>query len=80
MSDELKNPIHQLDEPVFKTLTVQEVSEVLDFSSQYGAEHSRSYTVHNVVGKSTIYPSYGDFTQTLVFVSIMSAYMIHFQC
>ncbi len=60
------------DKSVFKTLKRQAVSEVLDFSSQYGSDQSRSYTVHNVVGEINIYPNYGDFTQTLVFVSMKS--------
>ena len=55
---------------VFKTLKRQTVNEVLDFSSQYGSDHSRSYTVDNVVGETNNFPHYGDFTQTLVFVSI----------
>ena len=31
----------------------QFVSEVLDFSSQYGSDASISYTAHNIVGKPT---------------------------
>ena len=44
----------------------QFVSEVLDFSSQYGSESSISYSAHNIVGKPTKFPSYGDFSQTFV--------------
>ena len=44
----------------------QFVSEVLDFSSQYGSDASISYTAHNIVGKPTKFPSYGDFSQTFV--------------
>ena len=44
------------------------VQEVVDFSSQYGSETSISYTVSNVAGRSSTYPSYGDFTQTAVLV------------
>jgi len=44
------------------------VQEVVDFSSQYGSETSISYTVSNIAGRSSIYPSYGDFTQTAVLV------------
>jgi hypothetical protein len=60
------------DKPVFKTLKRQAVSEVLDFSSQYGSDQSKSYTAQNVVGEIYNYPSYGDFTQSLVFVSMKS--------
>ena len=44
------------------------VQEVVDFSSQYGNETSISYTVSNIAGRSSTYPSYGDFTQTAVLV------------
>ena len=44
----------------------QFVSEVLDFSSQYGSDASISYTAHNIVGRPTKFPSYGDFSQTFV--------------
>jgi len=44
------------------------VQEVVDFSSQYGSETSISYTVSNIAGRSSTYPSYGDFTQTAVLV------------
>ncbi|XP_028415668.1 F-box/LRR-repeat protein 4-like [Dendronephthya gigantea] len=52
---------------IFKSLKRQAVSKVLDFSSQYGSEDSRSYTVDNIVGETHNYPDYGDFTQALVF-------------
>jgi len=44
----------------------QFVTEVLDFSSQYGSDSSISYTAHNIVGRPTKFPSYGDFSQTFV--------------
>ena len=44
--------------------------EVTDFSSQYGSETSISYTAYNLAGRGSIFPSYGDFTQACVFVSI----------
>lgn len=69
MNGEVGNSIDRNNKAVFKTLKRQVVHEVLDFSSQYGSDHSRSYTVHNIVGEIYNYPSYGDFTQTLVFVS-----------
>ena len=43
----------------------QFVGEVLDFSSQYGSDASISYTAHNIVGRPTKFPSYGDFSQVL---------------
>lgn len=58
----------------------QAVSEVLDFSSQYGHDNSRSYTVSNVVGEPYNYPNYGDFTQTLVFVSSQFHMFVSFNC
>ena len=36
----------------------QFVSEVLDFSSQYGSDASISYTAHNIVGKPTRLDNY----------------------
>ena len=47
--------------------------EVVHFSSQYGSETSISYTVSNIAGRSSTYPSYGDFTQTAVLVGILSS-------
>jgi len=42
--------------------------EVVDFSSQYGSETSISYTVSNIAGRPSTYPSYGDFTQSALLV------------
>jgi len=53
------------------------VQEVVDFSSQYGSETSISYTVSNITGRSSTYPSYGDFTQTAVLVSIFFLILPH---
>ncbi|XP_038617233.1 F-box/LRR-repeat protein 4 isoform X2 [Tachyglossus aculeatus] len=46
---------------------VQYAKEVLDFSSHYGSENSMSYTMWNLAGVPSVYPSSGDFTQTAVF-------------
>jgi hypothetical protein len=54
----------------------QYVEEVLDFTSQYGCGGSISYTAHNLVGKPQIFPSYGDFPQAYVMVS-MRQYVGH---
>ena len=70
MNGKSNNSVDSCDKSVFKTLKRQTVKEVLDFSSQYGSDQSRSYTVHNIVGETNNYPHYGDFTQTLVFVSM----------
>lgn len=44
------------------------VSEVLDFSSQYGSDSSISYTAYNLSGKPSKYPDYGDFPQAFAMV------------
>ena len=51
----------------------QFVERVTDFSSQYGAAASISYTVPNLAGEPQVYPKYGDFTQAAVFVSYFSS-------
>ncbi|GAB1601035.1 F-box/LRR-repeat protein 4-like [Argonauta hians] len=43
------------------------VSQVLQFSSQYGAVKSMCYIANNLVGPPEVYPGYGDFTCTCVF-------------
>lgn len=45
----------------------QFVQDVIDFSSQYGKEHSKSYTVANIRSMPTHYPRYGDFLECCVF-------------
>jgi F-box/leucine-rich repeat protein 4 len=47
----------------------QFVSDVIDFSSQYGSDFSISYTAFNITGKPSKYPDYGDFPETFAFVS-----------
>jgi hypothetical protein len=44
------------------------VSEVLDFSSQYGQEASYAYTVGNIRSRPENFPSYGDFQQSCLLV------------
>ncbi|XP_076361946.1 F-box/LRR-repeat protein 4-like isoform X3 [Tachypleus tridentatus] len=44
----------------------QYVSDVVDFSSQYGSDFSISYTAANIIGKPNIYPNYGDFTKAFI--------------
>jgi len=55
-----------VDEDYSYILVEQYATEVLDFSSQYGSDHSISYTAHNITGMPTKFPSYGDFSQTYV--------------
>ena len=47
----------------------QFVSEVVNFSSQYGTQGSRSYTACNLEGGLNIYDGYGDRTEAFVLVS-----------
>ena len=51
---------------------VQWVQSVGSFSSQYGGEHSISYSASNIIGKCNVFPEYGDFTSTYVLVRISS--------
>uniref|UniRef100_A0A6M2DDT9 Putative f-box/lrr-repeat protein 4-like isoform x2 n=1 Tax=Xenopsylla cheopis TaxID=163159 RepID=A0A6M2DDT9_XENCH len=44
----------------------QFVASVTDFSSHYGSDISVSYTAHNICGKPSKFPDYGDFPQTFV--------------
>lgn len=46
----------------------QYVHRVLDYSSQYGADTSISYTAFNIVGRQSKYPDYGDFPETFAMV------------
>jgi hypothetical protein len=52
------------------TATRQFVNDVMDFSSQYGKEASKSYTVYNVKSLPNHYPKYGDFLESCVLVSL----------
>lgn len=52
----------------------QVVNKVVCFSSQYGGEHSQSYTAWNLAGNSYNFPSYGDFTQAFVLVGVALGY------
>jgi len=44
-------------------------NKILDFSSQYGSEIGSSYSIFNLYDKPTIYPHYGDYSNSAVFVS-----------
>ena len=46
----------------------QFVLSVVDFSSQYGKEGSKSYTANNLFGEPCKYPLYGDFVESCVLV------------
>ena len=54
---------HVLTESIIEQIP----SSVKDFSSQYGSNSSRSYTVQNICKEPTIYPWYGDSSHALVF-------------
>uniref|UniRef100_A0A336LTK7 CSON000981 protein n=1 Tax=Culicoides sonorensis TaxID=179676 RepID=A0A336LTK7_CULSO len=45
----------------------QYAAEVIDCSSQFGLDTSISYTSHNILGKPSKFPSYGDFPETFAF-------------
>lgn len=47
----------------------QFVRRVIDFSSQYGSDSSISFTAHNITGKPSKFPGYGDFPETFAMVS-----------
>lgn len=49
-------------------LTRMCAERVHKFSSQYGGEKSRGYTVSNIAGESSKYPNYGDFSEACVMV------------
>ncbi|KAL7300445.1 hypothetical protein TKK_0006797 [Trichogramma kaykai] len=44
----------------------QFVSDVVDFSSQYGNNSNISYTAYNIAGNPSKFPDYGDFPQAFV--------------
>jgi hypothetical protein len=43
--------------------------KVLDFSSQYSSNKSRSYAASNLAGPARSYPDYGDFQYSFVLVN-----------
>lgn len=45
----------------------QYAAEVIDCSSQFGLDTSISYTSHNILGRPSKYPNYGDFPETFAF-------------
>ena len=47
----------------------QFVSQVANFSSQYGTAGTSSYTASNLVSGLNVYPKYGDYTEAFVLVS-----------
>jgi hypothetical protein len=52
------------------------VQDVLDFSSQYGKEASKSYTVTNIKSGPNHFPKYGDFLESCVLVRpLFKAYL-----
>lgn len=49
------------------------VRDVIDFSSQYGKEHTSSYTVSNIRSRPHYYPKYGDFLESCVLVGTVDS-------
>lgn len=47
----------------------QFAAEVVNFSSQYGTNGTRTYTACNLAGSLKIYDGYGDRTEAFVLVS-----------
>jgi F-box/leucine-rich repeat protein 4 len=50
-----------------ETIIEQIPKSIRDFSSQYGSNNTRSYTVENICSDPEIFPMYGDSTNALVF-------------
>ena len=42
------------------------VEDVLNYSSEYGKQTNRSYTISNIKGEPQRYPEYGDFVTSMV--------------
>lgn len=64
--------INQLceDENRIEEVSISQFAQrVLEFSSQYGSDHSISYTACNITGRPSKYPNYGDFPETYAMVS-----------
>lgn len=55
----------------------QFVSDIRDFSSQYGSDISISYTAYNLAGKPSKYPDYGDYPQAFVMVRSCGSAFCH---
>lgn len=56
--------------PVEEVSIEQFAQRVLEFSSQYGADYSISYTACNITGRPSKFPNYGDFPETFAMVNI----------
>ena len=52
------------DENKENIIIQQFVSDVIDFSSQYGNDSSISYSAINITKKPSKFPCYGDFAET----------------
>lgn len=49
----------------------QFVYDVAEFSSQYGREDAKSYTVGNLKSSPSIFPNYGDYLESCVLVRLL---------
>lgn len=54
--------------PKYVQMIRQNGLKVLDFSSQYSNNESRSYAASNIAGPSSSFPNYGDFVKSFVLV------------
>ena len=50
------------------TIVEQYAAQVLDFSSQYGADNSFSYAAANCLGVPTKFPKYGKISALIIFL------------
>lgn len=58
-------------EMLFKNMAFLEqfAESVIDYTSKYNSIMSILYAPENLIGKPTVYPSYGDFPDTYMLVS-----------
>lgn len=59
------NCIESISDENKENIIIQQfVSDVIDFSSQYGNDSSISYSAINITKKPSKFPCYGDFAET----------------
>ncbi|KAK3745545.1 hypothetical protein QZH41_012454 [Actinostola sp. cb2023] len=59
-------PKVDVERPKFVQMIRQNGLKILDFSSQYSSNGSRSYAACNIAGSPSSFPSYGDFVKSFV--------------
>lgn len=65
------------DENKENIIIKQFVSDVIDFSSQYGNDSSISYSAINITKKPSKFPYYGDFAETYQMVIEIINYVVY---